>query len=464
MAKIAVIIVNITLIAGIVSHLRESRMSKKAKFLEIHEATIQNLSHDGRGVAECNKKTTFIFGALPGETVKFKFTNFKSKYNDGQAIEIANPSPDRVDPKCSAFGVCGGCAMQHLNPEKQVEHKQAVFLERLKHQAHVQPKILLEPITDTIWGYRHKARLSVRYVAKKGKVIVGFRERNSNYVADISHCDVLAPVIGEKILAISQCLLDLEAKADIAQIEVAITETQTALIVRNMITLSENDLTKLDDFAKRWQFHLYLQPKGIDSIYLRFPKNTDPLLHYQLVDHDLTMYFHPFQFTQVNPAINLKMIARALQLLDLNSNDRVLDLFCGIGNFTLPMAKIAAHVVGVEGDKTAVERAKDNAERNKITNTEFYVSNLFEECQDLSWAKQSFNKILLDPPRSGAKEVLPLIKKWRPSHIVYVSCDTATLARDVHILLEYGYQLTQAGIMDMFPHTAHVEAIALLTR
>lgn len=439
-------------------------MPKKAKFLEHHEAVIHNLSHDGRGVAKVNDKATFVFGALPGETVTFHHTRFKSQYNEGQVVEILKPSPDRVPAKCEAFGICGGCVLQHFDPEKQIHHKEAVFLERLQHQADTQPKQVLEPITDALWSYRHKARLSVRYVAKKGKVIVGFRERNANYVANIDRCEVLTPKVGEKITAISDVLLQLEAKAEIAQIEVAVTETQTALILRHLVPLSEHDLAILDNFAKEQNFYLYLQPKGLDSIYLRAPKNENPLLHYQLNDYDLTIQFHPFQFTQVNPAINQKMIARTLELLELNKEDRVLDLFCGIGNFTLPMARFAEKVVGVEGDRTAVEMAKENARTNQIQNTEFYTSNLFEDCQNAAWAKQSYDKILLDPPRSGAKDVLPLINKWKPSRIVYVSCHTASLARDVKTLLEYGYQLEKAGVMDMFPHTAHSEAIALLTR
>lgn len=425
---------------------------------------ITALSHDGRGITHVNGKTVFVSGALPGESVKFIYQKKHSQFAEARVTAVIKASPLRQTPKCVHFDLCGGCSLQYLSTAEQMKHKQTTLLELLKHQAHVTPQNILPPLTAESWGYRHKARMGVKFVAKKNKVLVGFREIDARFVADLSRCEVLHPAVGLKVPELSEMFYQLEQKAEIRQIEISITENECALIVRHMQPLTENDLAILKCFAEQHHFKIYLQPKGHDSIHVLYPKNAPMTQQYCLSKENLIFDFLPQQFTQVNPNINQKMIQQTLELLALNPTDRALDLFCGIGNFTLPIAKYAHTVVGVEGDSGAISQAKHNATLNKLANTQFYCDNLFDPPFAAQWSDQSYNKILLDPPRSGAKEVIDSIAKWSPERIVYVSCNPITLARDTAQLCQLGYQLTSAGVMDMFPHTQHVEAITLFQK
>ncbi len=426
--------------------------------------TIERLSHEARGIAQIDGKTTFIRDALPGETVRFSHTRRRGRFDEGQTLEVLTASPERTSPHCAHFGTCGGCSLQHMQHDAQISHKEASLINLLQHQGHAEPKSWLPPLTRNTLGYRHKARLSIRYVAKKGKVLVGFRERDGRFVADLNQCHILHPSVGLHLSDISDCLLTLDARSSIPQIEIAIGDNITALIVRHLEPLSTTDLEKLKALAEQHQYRLYLQPKGPDSIHLYHPTNTSPLMQYSLSDHELTLQFHPSQFIQINPSMNQAMLNQAIKHLELTPNDHVLDLFCGIGNFSLPMAKQCHHVTGIEGDDTAVSQARANATHNHLNNTTFEVANLFEPEATTPWIQQRFDKVLLDPPRAGAQEILPFLNTWQPKIIVYISCNPATLARDTAIIQSLQYSLDKAGIMDMFPHTQHTEAMAVFYR
>jgi 23S rRNA (uracil1939-C5)-methyltransferase len=354
--------------------------------------------------------------------------------------------------------------MQHLDTQAQITHKQNVLLEFLQHQAGITPIEILSPIISPAWQYRRKARLSIKYVAKKNKVLVGFREKSSFYVANIEHCEILPPQISALLPAFSQLFDTLSIREQIPQMEIAITETENAIILRHLSTFLLDDLSKIRDFCATHQLKCYLQPGGINSIHLFYPENADTLLSYQINAHHLTLRFAPQQFVQINDAVNQQMISQALNLLDLQPTDHVLDLFCGIGNFSLPIAKHCASVMGVEGDALAVKQATMNAAENKILNAEFFCEDLSRSAYDATWSTQKFDKILLDPPRSGAKALMPWIAHSQASRIVYISCNPATLARDALSLIQQGYTLIKAGVMDMFPHTQHTEAMALFVK
>lgn len=426
---------------------------------------IVKLSHDGRGICNIEGKVVFIDNALPGETVIFNYRKKHGKYAEGVATEIIEPAPTRALPKCPHFGVCGGCSLQHMSASAQIELKQNTLLQQLEHFGQVIPSTILPAITGPIWQYRHKARIGVKFVTKKNAVVVGFREKNSRYIADLKSCKILAEPVGEMITPLQQLIESLAAKADIPQIEVAITEDSTALIFRHLVALSADDQAKIIAFAEQYQIYLYLQPGGIDSIHLIWPEVDDHQSYYSLPDYQLKLFFQPNNFSQVNPSINRKMVRQALELLDLTANDRVLDLYCGFGNFTLPIAKTASSVVGVEGEATMVARARANAHYNNSTNTSFYANDLTSPETFGAWAQLKYDKILLDPPRSGALAILPFLGTLKANKIVYVSCNPATLARDAGILVkDHGYSLTKAGVLDMFPHTSHVESMALFEK
>lgn len=435
---------------------------------------ITGLSHDGRGIAHIGGKLVFIANALPGEVVSFAYTRKKTKYAEAKVVEIIKASPERITPKCQHFGYCGGCSVQHMAGNAQIAFKQDVLLEQLLHFGNLRPKEIISPIMGEEWGYRHKARLGVKYVIKKDAVLVGFREKNSPYLADLKRCEVLKPGVGSLIGELKALILSLNAYAHIAQIEVAIGDNKIALVVRNLIELTSEDIEKLRLFAKQHNLWVYLQPKGPASVYKIWPQDNNELLYYQLTIPQLTTqqltnpfityHFHPLDFTQVNPSVNQQMLNKALELLDLQATDQVLDLFCGLGNFTLPIARNCQQVVGIEGDKLMVERAGYNAKINTISNAYFYTANLMDSISHEAWAKQNYTKILLDPPRGGALEIIPQIAGLKAQRIVYVSCNPATLARDAGLLVnQYGYQLAKAGVINMFPQTSHVESIALFT-
>lgn len=424
----------------------------------VPEITINRFSHEGRGVGKIDGKATFVFNALPDEVMSIEVTHSRSKFNEGNALEIKKTSPDRVTPRCKHFGLCGGCELQHLNSEKQIEHKQAVLIELLKQQG-VNVPTILPALHSEIWGYRRKARLGVKYVHGKNKVLVGFRERSDSCIANISGCDVLHPSVGKKIQDLSDFIYNLDCRCDIPQLEIAVDDESTAIIVRHLQPLSSKDLAAWRKFCHENQFILFWQSGGPNTVRLDPESQSSPLLHYKLDALDFA--FLPQQFTQINSEINKKMVAQALSLLELNSEDSVLDLFCGIGNFSLPLARHAKSVVGVEGDDTAVSMARYNALQNNLKNCDFISANLFEKLEEFQFTKQGFNKILIDPPRTGAIEIMPYLAKWRPTKLLYISCNPSTLARDAKELAAIGYTVTCAGVMDMFPHTKHVEAMAL---
>lgn len=443
-------------------------MNKNTKFNNQQEplfAEVHSLSHDGRGIATLNNKTTFISGALPHETVTYKMTQKRSHYNEAETLEIITPSPKRITPPCSHFGLCGGCSLQHMSAEIQLELKQHTLLDQLKHFGKVIPESVIAPLNADITRYRRKARLGVKFVIKKNKVLVGFREKSSRYLADLEQCVVLHPSVGERLVALSQLVASLEAKCHIPQIEVAIGDSDAALVFRHMQPLSAADKEKLISFGKNDHFHIYLQPNSPEPVHKIWPQDNVERLTYTLPDYQLEFLFHPLDFTQINLEMNRIMVKQAIDLLELQPDETVLDLFCGIGNFTLPIAKQVKQVIGIEGSEEMVLRAKNNAAHNSIKNTTFYAANLETPTSQAPWIKNHYDKILLDPPRAGAKEMLSYINQFLAKKIVYVSCNPATLARDAGELVhQYGYHLKKAGVMNMFPHTSHIEAMAVFEK
>ena len=425
---------------------------------------IESLSHDGRGVAHINGKTVFVEGALPNEVVKMSALKQTRQYDDAIVDEIIESSDERVKPKCAAFGICGGCALQHLGHQYQISYKQQALLDNFSKMAKAVPNEILTPIQSQAWEYRFKARLGVKYVKAKKQVYIGFREKHSRYLANMDACEVLDARIGKNLDVIADAIGKLSCFNKIAQIEVAFSETACALVFRNLVELTDEDKTILINLAKEKDYHVYLQPKGPKTVSLLYPDKSE--LSYRLPDYDIKLVHLATDFTQVNPYINPLMIKQALDLLEPSEQDNILELYSGIGNFTLPIARSAKSVVAVEGEKSLVERANDNAERNSISNVEYHVANLMEDTQGLPWLREkSYSKVLLDPPRSGAKEMIDTIAGLNPERIVYVSCNPATLARDTDMLLNnHGYKLIKAGVIDMFPHTAHVESMALFTK
>ncbi|MFT5132163.1 MAG: 23S rRNA (uracil1939-C5)-methyltransferase [Gammaproteobacteria bacterium] len=442
-------------------------MSRRRKKLPVEpvETIIESLSHEGRGVSHIDGKTIFVDGALVGETVTFRYRRSHSRYAEGSLEElIANTSIDRVEPKCKHFSICGGCSLQHMATVKQIQHKESVLLEQLEHIGGVKPAQILPALTGPLWGYRHKARLGVKHVLKKEKVLVGFREKYSSYVADIDSCEVLHPAVGLILNELATLIADLTVHNKIAQIEVAVAENRTALIFRNLADLTSEDVMKLDAFANEHQLVIYLQPGGPTTV-VPLSGESEEDLSYHLDEGDITIHFAPSDFTQVNVEINQQMVKQVVTLLDIKAEDNILDLFCGLGNFTLPIARRAAHVMGVEGAQTLVEKARLNARLNNIVNAEFLTADLSEPLTQPNFSFDKYNKILLDPPRSGAQAVIEQMMMKNVSKLVYVSCNPATLARDAGILVnKKGYKLVCAGIMDMFPHTTHVESIAMFER
>jgi 23S rRNA (uracil1939-C5)-methyltransferase len=395
--------------------------------------------------------------------VRLRFSGKHRHYDEAVVEEVLSASPDRVTPQCAHFGVCGGCALQHLSPAAQIAAKQRVLLENLERIGKVSPREVLPALTDSPWGYRRKGRLSVKFVEKKGRVLVGFRESNGRYVADIGSCDVLHPAVGTRIAEISALIETLDAKREIPQIEIAAGDDLVALVFRHLQPLSEADLAALTAFAQATQLAVFLQPGGIDSVAALWP--SDAQLSFRVPAFDVELDFRPLDFIQVNSMLNRRMIDHALALLDPQPTDRVLDLFCGLGNFTLPLARRAAQVTGVEGEAGLVRRAGENARRNSIGNAQFFAADLAADQRDAPWAKTDYELLLLDPPRSGAEALLEYLPRKSARRIVYVSCHPASLARDAGGLVNrHGFSLSHAGVMDMFPHTAHVESIAVFSR
>jgi 23S rRNA (uracil1939-C5)-methyltransferase len=428
-------------------------------------ATIESLDHEGRGVAHVEGKVIFIEGALPGEMVSYVSFKKKSSFEQATATQIFKPSFIRTTPKCSYFGVCGGCSMQHLEADAQVAAKQRVLEDNLWHIGKVKPQVVLPVIYGQAWGYRHRARLSVRYVLKKGRVLVGFHEKRSSFVVDMSSCETLPPRISALIVPLRELVEQLSIRERLPQIEIALGEHVDALVLRVLDPLTAEDEALLKSFADRYSIQFFLQPKGLDTVHPYYPLDA-PELSYSLPEFDVTMPFKPAEFTQVNPATNRMLVRRALTLLDPRPGERVADLFCGLGNFTLPIARRGAHVVGVEGNEALVRRARSNAEKNGLAQqTEFQVANLFETDEESLAKLGRFDKMLIDPPRDGAIAVVKALGTAAPRSIVYVSCSPATLARDAEVLVHVqGYALKAVGVVNMFPHTAHIESIALFEK
>ena len=440
---------------------------KRAKRKDIPDTIldINKLSHDGRGIAALNGKTTFVHGALAGEKALCKITYQHRRYNEAKVIEVVSAASERSVPKCAHFGVCGGCSLQHMAIDKQILFKQDTLLEQLLHFGNVKPEALLPPISGNPWGYRGKARLGVRFVIKKNKVLVGFREKFSNYLADIDHCPVLHESIAQHLAALSKLIESLVEFTQIPQIEVAVGSQATALVFRHMKPLPTEDLQKLCEFGRTHGLHVYLQPNPPEVVHKIWPEDNQQKLTYLLSDFKLELHFHPLDFTQVNSEINPLMIKQALHLLEPTKEDRILDLFCGIGNFTLPISLYANKVIGIEGSDIMVKNAEANAKHNAIDNAEFYAANLMKPNEADPWMNQQYDKILLDPPRTGAKEIIAYFTKFSAKKVVYVSCNPATLARDAGELVhQHGYHLKKTGIINMFPHTSHIEAIALFEK
>ena len=408
-------------------------------------------------------KAVFVAGALPGETVLAEPTARSRRFDEARTLEVLAASPERVPPRCPHFGTCGGCVLQHLAQDRQIVAKQQVLLENLERIGKVAPGRVLEPLTADSWGYRRKGRFSVRRVNKKDKTLVGFREQDPRFVADLGQCHTVVPQIGMKIQALAALVDGLQAREQIPQIEFIAGDDAIALTVRHLAPLEEADRAALAAFGHEHGFAIFLQPKGPDSVH---PLDGQaPALSFRLPQWDVELAFEPLDFIQVNAGLNQKMIARALELLDAQAGERVLDLFCGLGNFTLPLARTVAEVVGVEGDAGLVARARANAQRNGLDNAQFFAADLTQDQRGTPWMRAGFDKLLLDPPRSGADEVLKQLPLQGIDRIVYVSCHPGSLARDAGFLVhERGYRLVAAGVMDMFPHTAHVESIALFER
>jgi 23S rRNA (uracil1939-C5)-methyltransferase len=445
-------------------------MSKKSnrnsRSREPVELTIDRLSHEGRGIAVHEGRVVFVEGALPGERVMARITGTRSTWAEAVTEELLTKSTERVDPPCPHYGVCGGCALQHLDSRAQLAFKERMVHEKLSHSAGTDQYEVLPVISSNTEGYRRKARLAVRHVSKKERVLVGFRERHSSFIADMQSCVVLETRVGKLLPELAALVSSMQASRLIPQIEVAVGDflpgqPSHALVFRHLAPLAPADLLQLEQFGQAQDIDIYLQPKGPETVHKHWPAGSPERLYYSQPHFGLEFAFHPMDFTQVNAGVNQAMVIAAIGLLELQADDGVLDLFSGLGNFTLPLATRAAHVTGVEGVDAMVLRGQENAARNGIDNVSFLRADLAAPPAQHAWLRQGFDKVLLDPPRSGALEVLPAVVTAAPGRIVYVSCNPATLARDTEYLQENGYRLKAAGAMDMFPHTSHVEAMAL---
>jgi 23S rRNA (uracil1939-C5)-methyltransferase len=432
---------------------------------EVRTAEIIDTTIDGRGVARGEGKTVFVQGAIAGETVRFLRRRKRRNYDEAELVEVLKPSPERVEPGCEYFGVCGGCSLQHISRAEQVRLKESALLDNLQRIGNVKPAVVLPPILGAAWGYRRKARLAVKHVEKKGRVLVGFRERNKPYVTNMVRCDTLHPQIGERLDDLSQLIGGLSVRNRIPQIETAVGENGIVMIFRVLDPPSTEDISRLADFQNSANIRIFLQSGGPDTVVALNQETGSDTLQYRIFGGRISISFTATDFIQVHSEVNEKMITQALKLLGVEQESRVLDLFCGLGNFTLPLAHSAAEVVGVEASAEMVKRAGMNASQNGITNAVFFAADLTrpEDMTAFDWS--GFDRVLLDPPRTGAAEILPLLERVGAEKILYVSCHPGTLARDARRLVEeLGYDLAAAGVMDMFSQTSHVESMALFER
>jgi 23S rRNA (uracil1939-C5)-methyltransferase len=427
-------------------------------------ATVESLNHDGRGVARIDGKVIFIEGALPGETVRFRYFNKYPSFDTGGTLEVLHASPDRVTPPCPHFGVCGGCSMQHLAPPAQVRAKQRVLADNLEHIGRVTPEQWLAPLTGSDRHYRRRARLGVRHVPTRGGILIGFRERRRSYITPLQSCHVLDRQASELLPELKRLITGLSRPNRVPQIEVAAADNALVLVFRHLVPLTEADRERLRDFARSHGVQVQLQGRGPDSIETLEPARPEPQ-HYALPEFDVRFEFRATDFIQINDAMNRQVAHQVATLLEPGPDDRVLDLFCGLGNFTLPLARRCAQVLGIEGEEELVAAARHNAALNDIHNAKFRGADLFDESGPSPWAGFAFDRLLLDPPRGGAIEAVKRLGENPPARVVYVSCNPATLARDSGYLVNaLGYRLAAAGVMDMFPHTSHVESVALFLR
>jgi 23S rRNA (uracil1939-C5)-methyltransferase len=428
----------------------------------IQEADIVDLAHDGRGIARLDGKAVFVDGALPGERVRLRVFKRRRQMDEAGLVDVLSASPDRVVPACAHFGICGGCSLQHLSAQAQLAAKQRQLLENLQRIGRVRPERVLAPLRGPQWAYRRRARLGVKYVHKKGRVLAGFREREKPYIADLQRCEVLQEPLSALPRDLAALVETLAIREKVPQVEVAAGDAATALVFRVLTAPGPEDEEKLADFAARLGVQVFLQTGGLDTVRPLHP-HYPPLTY--TVDDGLVIEFSPVDFIQVNREVNVSMVAAAIAHLAPTPDDRVLDLYCGLGNFTLPLAKRAGSVVGVEGASALVSQAQANAARNGVANAAFFKEDLFETAQFGPWANERYDLVLLDPPRAGAAAVLARMAHWRPRLVVYISCHPGSLARDAEILVHsQGFKLTCAGVMDMFPQTTHVESIAVFSR
>ena len=436
-----------------------------------YNVTIESVDVSGNGIARIDGKTVFVPDTLPTEEVKIEIYKKKKNFDFGRVIEIITTSPDRVTPECKNFGVCGGCSLQHISFESQVHNKEKVLIDNMKHIGKVAPANVLPALYGKPWEYRYRARLSVKYVEKKGGVLVGFREKGAPFVVDMNECLVLPKRISELIPKLRKVLATLTIKDKIPQIEVACSDQVDALVFRILENLSSSDIVILKEFIdqenisnRAQQLQIWLQPGNEETIVQFYPEPNPKTLSYNLDEFKLTMPFLPSEFTQVNPYINQDMVSLAIKLLEIKPSDKILDLFCGIGNFTLAIATKAGFVTGIEGSDKLIKRALENATLNNLhTKADFIAMDLFKVTSEYLAELEKYDKWLIDPPRDGAFELVKAITPdIAPQLIVYISCNPSTLARDADILVNtHGYKLVEAGVMNMFPHTSHIESIAV---
>lgn len=440
-----------------------SRRQRRRKPADRGIVDIVDLASNARGVGHVDGKAVFVADTLPGEQALYRPTKQKKSYEEAALETLFSASAKRVTPRCAHFGVCGGCALQHAGENAQLEFKQGQLMAALERVGKVEPETVLAPLVDTRWGYRRRARLGVKYVEKKGGTLVGFRERGAPFIALLNRCEVLVAPVGNRLTDLAELIDGLSIRERLPQIEVAAADNAIALVFRVLDPPSEADRERLREFGERFDFSIYLQPGNEDTI---APLDADaPALYYELPAWDAKLYFKPNDFVQIHAGINARMIEQALALLEVDASHDVLELFSGLGNFSIPLARKARRVITVEGEQGLVERARDNARVNGVDNIEAHVANLFEPPDDAAWRREKVDRVLIDPPRSGAAEMLESIAATGAERIVYVSCHPATLARDAGELVHrYGYRLTHAGVMDMFPHTAHVESMAVFVK
>ncbi|WP_092749898.1 23S rRNA (uracil(1939)-C(5))-methyltransferase RlmD [Acinetobacter boissieri] len=455
--------------------LKYSRQAKTTT--ATHTFVVEALSHEGRGISHYHEsadhpvdkhgKKVFIQFALPDERVAATIIRQSKRFEEAETVTLLSaPSIYRTAPICEHFTVCGGCSLQHMQADEQIRVKQNTLASHLQHFSGLSPEVWLPAIRSTRQDYRRRARIGVRYVDSSKKLVMGFRARQTNRLVPIQHCPILDVELDQALPEVYQLLNILTARKDIGHIELSMGSHEIALLIRHTAPLPPSDLKKLQQFAQQKRWQLYLQPKDAGSVH-RIDTDAPMRLSYQLANFGLQLGFAPTDFTQVNDGVNQQMINLACKLLDLRVGERVLDLFCGLGNFSLPIAQCVGeqgHVVAVEGSEAMVERGRENAIRNQLKNIEFYAQDLTQDFSKQPWAKQGFDALLIDPPRSGAEQVMQYIANFDAKRIVYVSCDPATLARDAGILVQKGYRLKQAGVMDMFTHTSHVESITLFEK